>query len=127
DDHRPGDRQRRRPLAAGAALPRRPRPGQARGARAGLTRYPGGGPAAPFRRPWRAPGRRPMNRQRIYSMSFASVYPLYIAKAEKKGRTKAAVDEIIRWLTGYTQEGLDAELEKRTSLEDFLGKAPRPN
>lgn len=54
-----------------------------------------------------------MTKHRIYSMSFASVYPHYIAKVEKKGRTKAEVDEIIRWLTGYTQEGLDAQLERR--------------
>ena len=66
-----------------------------------------------------------MTRHRIYSMSFASVYPHYVAKAEKKGRTKAEVDEIIRWLTGYTQEGLDAELEKKTIFEDFFAHAPR--
>lgn len=68
-----------------------------------------------------------MTRHRIYSMSFASVYPHYIAKAEKKGRTRAEVDEIIRWLTGYTQEGLDAQLEKKTSFEDFFADAPRLN
>lgn len=60
-------------------------------------------------------------------MSFASVYPHYIAKADKKGRTKAEVDEIIRWLTGYTQKGLDAELEKKTNFEDFFAGAPEPN
>lgn len=68
-----------------------------------------------------------MTKHRIYSMSFASVYPHYLAKAEKKGRTKAEVDEIIRWLTGYTQEGLDAQLEKKTGFEDFFADAPRPN
>lgn len=68
-----------------------------------------------------------MTKHRIYSMSFASVYPHYVAKAEKKGRTKAEVDQIIRWLTGYTQEGLDAQLEKKTGFEDFLAAAPRPN
>lgn len=68
-----------------------------------------------------------MTKHRIYSMSFASVYPHYLAKAEKKGRTKAEVDEIIRWLTGYTQEGLDAQLAKATRFEDFFADAPRLN
>lgn len=60
-------------------------------------------------------------------MSFASVYPLYVAKAEKKDRTKAEVDEIIRWLTGYTQKGLDAEIKKKTDFETFFAKAPKLN
>jgi hypothetical protein len=60
-------------------------------------------------------------------MSFASVYPLLVAKAEKKGRTKAEVDEIIHWLTGYSQEELEAELEKKTDFETFFMKAPQPN
>jgi hypothetical protein len=64
---------------------------------------------------------------RIYSISMASVYPLYIAKAEKKGRTKAEVDEIITWLTGYSQEEFEAELEDQTNLENFYTKAPRLN
>jgi hypothetical protein len=64
---------------------------------------------------------------RIYSISMASVYPLYIAKAEKKGRTKAEVDEIITWLTGYSQEEFEAELEDQTNLENFFTKAPRLN
>jgi hypothetical protein len=64
---------------------------------------------------------------RIYSISMASVYPLYIAKAEKKGRTKAEVDEIIMWLTGYSQEEFEAELEDQTNLENFFTKAPRLN
>jgi hypothetical protein len=68
-----------------------------------------------------------MQKNRIYTISFASVYPLYIAKAEKKGRTKAEVDEIIRWLTGYSQAGLEAQIEKRTDLETFLAEAPRLN
>jgi hypothetical protein len=68
-----------------------------------------------------------MTKHRIYSMSFASVYPHYVAKAEKKGRTRAEVDEIIRWLTGYTHKGLDAELGKKTSFEDFFGQAPQLN
>jgi hypothetical protein len=64
---------------------------------------------------------------RIYKTSFASVYPHYVAKAEKKGRTKAEVDEIIRWLTGYSQEELQAHLDERTDFETFFGKAPRMN
>lgn len=60
-------------------------------------------------------------------MSFASVYPLYVKKAEKKGRTKANVDEIIRWLTGYSQKALDALLEKKTDIETFIAQAPRLN
>lgn len=60
---------------------------------------------------------------RIYSVSVASVYPHYITKAEKKGRTKAEVDEIIRWLTGYSQKALDAHLKQKTSFEDFFAKA----
>ncbi|MFL6855128.1 MAG: DUF2200 domain-containing protein [Sphingomicrobium sp.] len=64
---------------------------------------------------------------RIYKTSFASVYPHYVAKAEKKGRTRAEVDEIIRWLTGYSQEALDAQLEKRTDFETFFAQAPAMN
>jgi len=66
-----------------------------------------------------------MKRHRIYSISFASVYPLYLAKAEKKGRTRAEVDEIILWLTGYDPAGFAAQLEAKTDLEDFFGQAPR--
>ncbi|ESY89201.1 DUF2200 domain-containing protein [Mesorhizobium sp. LNHC229A00] len=68
-----------------------------------------------------------MTEHRIYSTSFASLYPHYVAKAQRKGRTRAEVDEIIRWLTGYTEKELDAELEKKTSFEDFFGQAPRLN
>ena len=60
-------------------------------------------------------------------MSFASVYPLYIAKAERKGRTKKEVDEIIRWLTGYTDKGLKTVLEKQTDFETFFADAPKMN
>lgn len=65
--------------------------------------------------------------KRIYNMSFAGVYPHYVAKAEKKRRTKSEVDEIIRWLTGYTQKKLDAQIEKKTNIETFIGKAPKLN
>lgn len=68
-----------------------------------------------------------MATHRIYSASFASVYPLYVAKAERKGRTKAEVDEIIGWLTGYRPEALADQLAKNTSFQDFLGQAPRMN
>ena len=68
-----------------------------------------------------------MAKHRIYTTSFASVYPLYVAKAEKKGRTKAEVDEIIRWLTGYDQEDLQARLDNGTDFETFFAEAPRLN
>ena len=68
-----------------------------------------------------------MTPDRIYKMSFASVYPHYVAKAEKKGRTKAEVDEIIRWLTGYSPQELEAVLENRTDFENFFGEAPAMN
>ena len=68
-----------------------------------------------------------MAKHRIYTISFASVYPHYIAKAEKKGRTKAEVDAIIRWLTGYDAKALEAALEAGTNFEDFYGRAPRMN
>lgn len=64
---------------------------------------------------------------RIYTVSFASIYPMYVTKAEKKGRTKTDVDEIIRWLTGYSQEELEAQLEKQTDFETFFAEAPRLN
>ncbi|PAV30884.1 hypothetical protein CIL05_03980 [Virgibacillus profundi] len=68
-----------------------------------------------------------MAKHKIYTMSFARVYPLYVSKAEKKGRTKSEVDEIIRWLTGYTQEELEVQLEKQTNFETFLAEAPQLN
>ena len=68
-----------------------------------------------------------MAKHRIYSVSVASVYPLLVAKAEKKGRTKAEVDAIIFWLTGHGQETLTEELANKTSFEDFFAKAPRMN
>jgi hypothetical protein len=68
-----------------------------------------------------------MPNHRIYTISFASVYPLYIAKAEKKDRTKTEVDEIIRWLTGYTQEQLQTQLANQTDFETFFADAPQLN
>ena len=64
---------------------------------------------------------------RIYGMSFASVYPAYVAKAEKKGRTQAEVDEVVRWLTGYSQPELEAQIAERTNFTDFFGNAPAMN
>ena len=68
-----------------------------------------------------------MLKENLYATSVAKVYPYYIAKAEKKGRTKAEVDEIIRWLTGYTQAELEDRLEKQTDFRTFFTKAPELN
>ncbi len=68
-----------------------------------------------------------MTKHRIYSTSFASVYPHYVTKAEKKGRTKAEVDDIILWLTGYSHEELKSVLEKKMDFETFFAEAPRLN
>ena len=66
-------------------------------------------------------------KHRIYTMSFAGVYPHYVTKAEKKGRTRDEVDEIIRWLTGYTKRGLASQLKKEVNFETFFAKAPKLN
>ncbi len=68
-----------------------------------------------------------MSEHRIYTMSFARVYPLYIAKAERKGRTKAEVDQVIMWLTGYTQRELTAHVKKQTTFKDFFAEAKKIN
>jgi len=68
-----------------------------------------------------------MTEHRIYRMSFAKVYPLLVAKAERKGRTKAEVDEVIRWLTGYSQQQLDALLAAGTDFAGFFAGAPALN
>ncbi|MGR4847117.1 DUF2200 domain-containing protein [Rhizobium sp. LARHSG275] len=68
-----------------------------------------------------------MTKHRIYSVSVASVYPHYVAKAEKKGRTKTEVDDIICWLTGHSQQSLDDQLAAKTSFEDFFAQAPQMN
>jgi hypothetical protein len=67
------------------------------------------------------------SKHRIYTTSFVSVYSFYVAKAEKKGRTKKEVDEIIRWLTGYSQNDFENELKKQTDFETFFAKAPNMN
>lgn len=64
---------------------------------------------------------------RIYTTSFASVYPLYVTKAERKGRARAQVDEIICWLTGYSQDELEAQIAAKSSFEDFFANAPKMN
>jgi len=66
-----------------------------------------------------------MEKHRVFAMSFASVYPLYVQKAERKKRTKAEVDEIISWLTGYDRTGLKEQLRKKTDFETFFNRAPR--
>ncbi|MBY3047283.1 DUF2200 domain-containing protein [Rhizobium leguminosarum] len=68
-----------------------------------------------------------MTKHRIYSISVASVYPHYVAKAEKKGRTKTEVDDIIRWLTGHNQQSLEDQLAAKTNFEDFFAQAPQMN
>ena len=66
-------------------------------------------------------------KHRIYTMSFASVYPHYVTKAVKKGREQAEVDEVIRWLKGYSQKQLQAQLDNETDFETFLAEAPKMN
>ena len=68
-----------------------------------------------------------MEKHRIYATSVASVYPHYVAKAEKKGRRKEEVDEIFRWLTGYSQKEFEAQLKNKTDFETFFAKAPKLN
>ncbi len=74
-----------------------------------------------------ATARTAANWRRVYAMPVASVYPAYLAKVEKKGRTRAEVDQIFCWLTGHSQASLEDQLAKKTSFEDFFAKAPRLN
>lgn len=67
------------------------------------------------------------NNERVYKMSFAGVYPHYVAKAERKGRTVEELREIIRWLTGYTEKGLQKTIDDKISFESFFEKAPKLN
>lgn len=69
----------------------------------------------------------PGAKHRIFAMSFARIYPLYIVKVEKKGRTKKEVDEVIRWMTGYSQKKLESQLQKQTDVEAFFAEAPELN
>ncbi len=68
-----------------------------------------------------------MTPHRIYTTAFADIYPLYLNKAERKSRSKAEVDEILRWLTGYSQKELAAQLEKKVDFETFFAESPRLN
>ncbi len=68
-----------------------------------------------------------MEKHRIYTTSFAAVYPHYVAKVERKGQSKADLDEVIRWLTGYSQKELDEILSNETDFETFYTKAPKLN
>ena len=68
-----------------------------------------------------------MDNTRVFKMAFASVYPHYVQKAEKKGRTQEELDTVICWLTGYTRKGLHQQIEKRTDLETFFAHAPQLN
>ena len=68
-----------------------------------------------------------MNNTRVFKMSFAGVYPHYIQKAEKKGRTKEEVDAIICWLTGYSQQSLQQQINKKSDFETFFAQAPQIN
>ncbi len=68
-----------------------------------------------------------MAKHSIYKMSFSSVYPHYLTKATKKGRTKEEVDKIICWLTGYTQKGLEKQINDEVDFEFFFSNAPKPN
>ena len=68
-----------------------------------------------------------MTGHRLYKADFSSVYPLYVAKAEKKGRKRTEVDEVIRWLTGYSQKKLEAQLKNKVDIETFFAEAPHMN
>jgi hypothetical protein len=68
-----------------------------------------------------------LNNERVYRMKFSTVYPLYIQKAERKGRTREEVDAVIQWLTGYDQQGLQAQLERDVDFETFFAQAPQIN
>jgi len=68
-----------------------------------------------------------MKNERVYALIFASVYPHYVKKAEKKGRTREELDEIIRWLTGYNQAGLERQLSERNDMRTFFDQAPKLN
>jgi hypothetical protein len=78
-----------------------------------------GNPNSPF------PGGTTMEKNRVFAMKFAKVYPLYVQKAERKNRTKAEVDQIICWLTGYDQKGLQRQIEQETDFETFFAQSPR--
>lgn len=68
-----------------------------------------------------------MNNDRVYKMKFSKVYPMYIQKAERKGRTKDEVDTVIKWLTGYDEQGLQSQIDKEVDFETFFTEAPQMN
>jgi hypothetical protein len=68
-----------------------------------------------------------MDLERVYKILFSTVYPLYVKKVEKKGRTQAELDEVIRWLTGYTDKGLQKQIEKNSTMKTFFAEAPKMN
>jgi len=68
-----------------------------------------------------------MSNERVYKMKFSTVYPLYIQKAERKGRTKAEVDTIVQWLTGYDEQGVQSKLDSNADFETFFAEAPQVN
>ncbi|MCL4208404.1 DUF2200 family protein [Patescibacteria group bacterium] len=68
-----------------------------------------------------------MENHKVFAMAFARIYPLYITKVERKGRTKKELDEVIRWLTGYSQKQLELQIEKENTLERFFAEAPEMN
>lgn len=68
-----------------------------------------------------------MKNERLYKIGFGTIHPLYIQKVERKGRTKKEVDEILRWLTGYSQKELTAQIKKNVTLESFFAQAPHMN
>jgi hypothetical protein len=69
-------------------------------------------------------GRAAASRHRVFSIAFSKVYPLYVQKVERKGRTKEEVDQVIRWLTGYTRAGLEKQIKQQSDLETFFAQAP---
>lgn len=66
-----------------------------------------------------------MNNERVYKMKISGVYPLYIQKVERKGRTKAEVDAVIQWLTGYDEQGLQSQIDRDVDFETFFAEAPQ--
>lgn len=83
--------------------------------------------AKPKTKPASSPAPEGVKKHRIYTMSFASVYPLYVQKVEKKGRTQAEVDEVIGWLTGYRGEALQKAIDTKVDFETFFAEAPAMN
>jgi len=83
--------------------------------------------AKPKTKPASSPAPEGVKKHRIYTMSFASVYPLYVQKVEKKGRTQAEVDEVIGWLTGYRGKALQKAIDTKVDFETFFAEAPAMN